>query len=79
MWETQVQYLGQEDALEKGMETHSNILTLRIPWTELFLAGYSLWTLRVKHESVSEQLTLSLYPGFRLSLKPKRWCSQKDI
>ena len=26
--------LGQEDALEKGMATHSSILVWRIPWTE---------------------------------------------
>ena len=26
--------LGQEDPLEKGMVTHSSILTWRIPWTE---------------------------------------------
>ena len=32
--ETQVQSLGQEDALEKRMATHSNILAWRIPWTE---------------------------------------------
>ena len=32
--ETQVQSLGQEDSLEKGMATHSNILAWRIPWTE---------------------------------------------
>ena len=32
--ETQVQSLGQEDPLEKGMATHSSILTWRIPWTE---------------------------------------------
>ena len=25
---------GQEDPLEKEMETHSNILAWRIPWTE---------------------------------------------
>ena len=25
--------LGREDSLEKGMETHSCILALRIPWT----------------------------------------------
>ena len=31
---TQVQSLGQEGALEKGMETHSSILAWRIPWTE---------------------------------------------
>ena len=32
--ETQVQSLGQEDPLEKGMATHSRILAWRIPWTE---------------------------------------------
>ena len=26
--------LGEEDPLEKGMETHSIILAWRIPWTE---------------------------------------------
>ena len=31
---TQVQSLGQEDPLEKGMATHSNILAGKIPWTE---------------------------------------------
>ena len=30
MRETQVQSLGQEDPLEKGMETHSSILTSKI-------------------------------------------------
>ena len=34
MWENWVQSLGQEDPLEKGMATHSNILAWRIPWTE---------------------------------------------
>ena len=29
-----VQSLGQEDPLEEGMATHSNILAWRIPWTE---------------------------------------------
>ena len=32
--ETQIQSLGQEDPLEKGMATHSNILAREIPWTE---------------------------------------------
>ena len=31
MQETQVQSLGQEDSLEKGMATHSSILAWRIP------------------------------------------------
>jgi len=34
MQETQVQSLGPEDPLEKGMATHSSILAWRIPWTE---------------------------------------------
>ena len=34
MQETQVRFLGQEDPLEKGMVTHSNILAWRIPCTE---------------------------------------------
>ena len=31
MW---VQSLGLEDPLEKGMATHSRVLTWRVPWTE---------------------------------------------
>ena len=34
MQETLVQFLGQEDPLEKGMATHSSILACKIPWTE---------------------------------------------
>ena len=33
MQETLVQFLGQEDPLEKGKATHSSILAWRIPWT----------------------------------------------
>ena len=32
--ETWIRSLGWEDPLEKGMVTHSSILTWRIPWTE---------------------------------------------
>ena len=34
MQETWVQSLSQKDPLEKGMATHSTILTWKIPWTE---------------------------------------------
>ena len=34
MQESWVQFLGQEDPLEKGMATHSSFLAWRIPWTE---------------------------------------------
>ena len=49
MQETWVRYLGQEDALEKELATHSSILTWRIPWTEE-LAGYkSIGSQRIGH------------------------------
>ena len=32
--ETWVQFISQEDPLEKKMATHSSILAWRIPWTE---------------------------------------------
>ena len=32
--ETQVQSLGQEDPLEKGMATYSSVLAWKIPWTQ---------------------------------------------
>jgi len=34
MQKTQVRSLGWEDILEKGMATHSSILSWKIPWTE---------------------------------------------
>ena len=40
MWETQVQSLGGEDPLERGMATHASILAWRILRTEE-MAGYS--------------------------------------
>ena len=45
MHEIQVWSLGWEDSLEKGMDTHSNILAWRVPWTGS-LTGYSPWGCR---------------------------------
>ena len=39
MEQTQVQSLGREDPLEKGMATHSSVLAWRIPWTEATVHG----------------------------------------
>ena len=33
MWENQVQSLGWEDPLKKGMTTHSSILAWKVTWT----------------------------------------------
>ena len=48
--ETQVQALGREDPLEKGMVTHSNILAWRIPWTEEPGGLQSMGSQRVGHD-----------------------------
>ena len=42
--------LGWEDTLEKEMETHSNILAWRIPWTEELGGLQSMGSQRVKHD-----------------------------
>ena len=48
--ETQVQSLGWEDPLEKGMATHSSILAWRIPWTEEPGRLQSMGSQRVGHD-----------------------------
>ena len=47
---TQVQSLGWQDTLEKGMATHSSILAWRIPWTEEFGELQSIGSQRVGHD-----------------------------
>ena len=48
--EIQVQSLGQEDPLEKEMETHSSILAREIPWTEEPGGLQSMGPQRVGHD-----------------------------
>ena len=48
--ETWVLTLGQEDPLEKGMETHSSILAWRIPWTEEPGELQSMGSQRIRHD-----------------------------
>ena len=48
--ETQVQFLGQEDSLEKKMAPHSRVLAWRIPWTEEAGGSLSKWSQRVRHD-----------------------------
>ena len=50
MGEPQVQFLGQEDPLKKGMATHSSILAWRIPWTEEPGGLWSMGSKRVRHD-----------------------------
>ena len=57
MWETQVQSLGQEYPLEKGLATHSSIPAWRIPWKRS-LAGYSLCC--CKESDMTERISVCL-------------------
>ena len=60
VWETQVQYLGQEDLLEKEMATHSSILAWKFHgWRSL--AGYSPWG-RKELDTTEE---CKIYLGFK--------------
>ena len=47
--ETWVQFLGQEDPLEKGMATHSSIFAWRILWIEEPGGLQSMGSQRVGH------------------------------
>ena len=49
MQETQVQSLGWEDLLEKGVAIHSSILAWRIPWIEQPGGLQSMGLQRVGH------------------------------
>ena len=57
MRETQAQSLNQEDPLEKGMATHSSVLTWRIPWTEEPGGLQSMELQRVRHNQVTNTFT----------------------
>ena len=50
MQETRVQFLGQEDPLEKEMATHSSTLAWKIPWTEEPGRLQSMGSQRVRHD-----------------------------
>ena len=50
MQETWVQFLSQEDPLEKGMATYSSILAWKLPWTEEPGGLQSTQSQRVRHD-----------------------------
>ena len=56
VWKNQVQFLDQEDPLEKKMTTHSGILAWEIPWTDEPGGPQSTGH---KELDTTEQLTLS--------------------
>ena len=50
MQETWLQFLGQEDPLEKEMENYSSILAWKIPWMEEPGSLHSMGSQRVGHD-----------------------------
>ena len=64
--ENQVQSLGREDPLEKGMATHSSILAWRIHG-QRSLAGYS--PLDLKELDMTERLIYIIYTMFQALFK----------
>ena len=56
MRETQVQSLGWEDPLEKGMVTHSSILAWRTLWTEELGELQSMGLQKVRHDTTNTSL-----------------------
>ena len=72
MQETCVQFLGQEDTLEKEMASHSSILAWRIPWTEKPGRLRSMGSQESRHDLATKQwpLTVAVYkPGRGPSLR----------
>ena len=57
--ETEVQSLGLEDPLKKGMATHSSILAWRVPWTEEPGGLQSTGSQRVRHEGANNTFPFS--------------------
>ena len=60
MQETWVWSLGQEDALEKEMATHSSILAWRIPRTEEPSRLQSMGLQRIGHDWATNPLSINL-------------------
>ena len=72
MQETQVQSLVQEDPLEKGMATHSNILAWKIPSTEEPSSLQSTGSQRAGHDQVTKHARVHA-PGQNKLKKFKNW------
>ena len=77
MQETQVQSLGGEDPLEKGMATHSSILAWRIPRTEEPGGLQSIGSQRVRHDWETHTHKDKIHTKFQSLIQNKNvklWC-----
>ena len=70
MWETGVQYLGEEESLEEEMATHSCILARRIPWTVEPGGPQSMGSQSVRRDWAMNTFTFSMSPGLEQDSTP---------
>ena len=71
MQETGVQSLGQEDALKKGIASHSSILAWRILWTENPDGLHSMGLQRVRHDWATNTHSLFITSATREARQPR--------
>ena len=71
MQETGVQSLGQEDALKKGIASHSSILACRILWTENPDGLQSMGLQRVRHDWAINTHSLFITSATREAWQPR--------
>ena len=74
MQETWIRFLGQKDALEKGMVPHSSILAWRIPWPEGWLAVFHVVASVNFWWAVTMLPTFKALVSFAQLLKPPMQC-----
>ena len=55
-----IRFLGQEDALEEEMATHSSILAWEVPWTEEPVGLQSLGSQRIGRDLATEHIAVSV-------------------
>ena len=75
MQETQVQSMSWEDPLEKGMATHSSILTWRIPWTEAPGGLQSMGSHRVGHDQSNWAHHTEIIRFMKKKIRTMQWAS----
>ena len=82
MQQTRVQYLGQEDPLQKEMAIHSSTLAWKTPWTEKPGGLKSMRSQRVGHDWVTSLNNLNreqrLFNHLKSTWKHRWWIMERE-
>ena len=82
MWETRVQYLDQEDLLEKEMATHFSIPAWKVPWMEESDGLQSVGSQRVGHNWATSLSFFSFEVRINAkfyTISPTKWTRKKYL